>query len=34
MILIAGLTFLVGVAVGAFVVAAVVASRIEPMLPL
>jgi hypothetical protein len=34
MILIAGIAFLVGVVVGAIVVAAVVASRIEPMLPL
>jgi hypothetical protein len=34
MILIAGIAFLIGVVVGAIVVAAVVASRIEPMLPL
>jgi hypothetical protein len=34
MILIAGLAFLVGVTVGAFVVAAFVACHVEPMLPL
>jgi hypothetical protein len=34
MILLAGLAFLVGVAVGAIVVASVVASRIEPVSPL
>ncbi len=34
MILIIGLTVLVGILVGAFVVAAVIACRIEPMLPL
>ena len=34
MILVTGIAFLVGVAVGAIVVAAVVASRIEPVSPL
>jgi hypothetical protein len=34
MILVIGMAFLVGVAVGAVVVAAVVASRIEPVSPL
>jgi len=34
MILVAGIAFLVGVAVGAVVVAAVVASRLEPTSPL
>ncbi len=34
MILLAGLAFLLGVAVGATVVASVVASRIEPVSPL
>jgi hypothetical protein len=34
MILVIGIVFLVGVAVGAVVVAAVVASRIEPVSPL
>jgi hypothetical protein len=34
MILLAGIAFLVGVAVGAVVVATVVASRIEPASPL
>ena len=34
MILVAGLGFLIGVAVGAVVVAAVVASRLEPASPL
>jgi hypothetical protein len=34
MILVIGIVFLVGIAVGAVVVAAVVASRIEPISPL
>jgi hypothetical protein len=34
MILVIGIVFLVGIAVGAVVVAAVVASRIEPVSPL
>jgi hypothetical protein len=34
MILVTGIVFLVGVAIGAIVVAAVVAARIEPVSPL